>query len=342
MTSARVGLAVNPTSGRGRGRRAGALAAEVLRRAGVDVVPLQAGTGPELAALVRAQLDDGPAAGPGDGRAAGPGGGLDALVVVGGDGLVNLGVNAVAGSSVPLGIVPAGTGNDVARALDLPIGDTEAAVATVLAALAEGRSRQVDAARCRTTAGDELWFVGVLGAGFDAVVNERANGWSWPRGRMRYNVAIARELPVFRPRAYRLELDGEVWETPAMLVAVANGPSYGGGMRVCPDARLDDGRLDVLVVEPISRREFVRIFPQVYAGTHVRHPKVAIRRARRVRVSAEGIVGYADGERMAALPLTCEAVPAAVNLLAPVPAPVPARPAGEPDEGSLHADGVAG
>jgi diacylglycerol kinase (ATP) len=324
VTPGRVVLAINPTSGRGRGRRAGAQAAHLLTAAGIDVVPLTAGSGPALASAVRSTLASG----------------VDALVVVGGDGMVNLGVNATAGTSVRLGIVAAGTGNDIARALGLPVGDPAAAATTVLAGLAAPAPRRVDGVRCRTTTGDQLWYAGVLGAGFDAVVNERANRWSWPGGRIRYNLAIARELPVFRPRQYRLELDGEIWETSAMLVAVANGPSYGGGMRVCPDARMDDGLLDVLVVEPISRLEFVRIFPRVYAGTHVRHPKVVVRRAREVRVAADGIVGYADGERLAALPLTCEAVPEALGLLAP---PVPAQHApGETGDGPARADGVAG
>jgi diacylglycerol kinase (ATP) len=309
-------LAVNPVSGRGRGLQAGTQAAQRLAEAGVEVVPLSAGTGPDLARLGRTALD----------------GGLDALVVVGGDGMVNLGVNLTAGSGVPLGIIPAGTGNDIARALGLPVGDCAAAVDTVLAGVGADSPRCIDGVRCLDADQTVHWFAGVLGAGFDALVNERANGWSWPRGRMRYNLAIARELPVFRPRAYRLELDGEPWCTEAMLVAIANGPSYGGGMRVCPQARLDDGLLDVLVVEPISRRELVRIFPRVYAGTHVVHPRVVIRRARRVQVAAEGIVGYADGERLAPLPLSCEAVPGALTLLAP-PGPQDAR---------LHSDGTAG
>jgi diacylglycerol kinase (ATP) len=179
----------------------------------------------------------------------------------------------------------------------------------------------VDAARC-TGPGTDRWFAGVLGAGFDAVVNERANRWSWPRGRMRYNLAIARELPVFRPRDYELELDGVRHRTRAMLVAVGNGPSYGGGMQVVPDARLDDGLLDVMVLEPVSRLEFLRIFPRVYSGSHVSHPRVVLHRARSVRVEAAGIVGYADGERFGPLPLTSEVRPGALRLLAPAPARV--------------------
>ncbi len=297
----RVGLAVNPTSGRGLGRRAGSRAARVLRAAGLDVVALTAAGGPELADLTSRALARGDLAG---------------LVVVGGDGMVNLGVNATAGGTVPLGIIAAGTGNDVARGLGLPVRAPEAAARAVVDGLASPRRRRFDAVRCRTSSGMLAWYAGVLGAGFDAVVNERANRWSWPRGRLRYPLAIARELPVFRPRRYRLELDGEAWETSAMLVAVANCPSYGGGMRICPAARPDDGLLDVLVVGPISRTELIRIFPRVYAGTHLRHPGVVVRRARRVSVTGDDIVGYADGERLARLPVHCEIVPGAVPLLA--------------------------
>ncbi len=186
----------------------------------------------------------------------------------------------------------------------------------------DGAVRVIDAARHvpespgQPTPG---WFVGVLGAGFDAKVNERANAWRWPRGRMRYNLAIARELPVFKPLPYVLELDGERVEANAMLVAVGNGPSYGGGMQVCPDAELDDGLLDVMIVDQISIPEFLKVFPKVYSGAHKDHPAVTIRRARQVRLSTPGIVAYADGERFAPLPMSCEVVPGALRVLAPLP-----------------------
>ena len=297
-----VGLAVNPTSGKGRGAAHADAAQRVLTAGGLDVVRLEGTDAADLAAKVRAARPD-----------------LGALVVVGGDGMVHLGVNAVAGTGTPLGVVAAGTGNDVARGLGLPVHDPDAAAHVVLDALAIGGTRTIDAAR--VTGGDDLrWFAGVLGVGFDAIVNERANAMRWPKGRRRYDLAIARELPVFRPRPYRLRLDDETIETAAMLVAIANGPSYGGGMMVCPDAQFDDGLLDVLVVEPVSRIEFLRIFPKVFSGTHVTHPKVTIHRAARVDVASPGIVGYGDGERMQPLPVTVEAVPAALRLLAVTPA----------------------
>ena len=196
--------------------------------------------------------------------------GVDAVVALGGDGLVNIALQVVAGTAVPLGVVPAGTGNDIARSLGLSLTDPLAAVDH----LANGEARQVDLGR---VAG--RWFGGVLGAGFDSMVNERANRMSWPRGRARYNIAMLAELRTFRPVPFELILDDEAWVTEAMLVAVGNGASYGGGMRVCPDASLEDGLLDITVLGPISKLEFIRVFPSVYKGTHVRHRAVTVKRA---------------------------------------------------------------
>jgi diacylglycerol kinase (ATP) len=331
----KVALAVNPTAGQGRGRLAGIVVAARLRAAGVEVEELAGKDAEDLRGQVRTALRR-------------P---LDALVVVGGDGMVHLGVGLVAETVVPLGIVAVGTGNDVARALGLPIRDALAGADLIVDALRAGAGpadsggpggpgagrRSIDAIRCTPgllpahvrarvdERGPERWFAGVLGAGFDAVVNERANGWSWPRGRAKYVLAMLRELPVFRPRRYAIDLDGQRWDTAAMLVAVANGPSYGGGMRVAPDARLDDGLLDVMVVAPLSRFRFLSIFPRVYAGTHVEDPRVSIRQGRTVTVDAPGIVAYADGERIGPLPLTCELIPAAVIVLTPRAAETPGR-----------------
>jgi diacylglycerol kinase (ATP) len=149
------------------------------------------------------------------------------------------------------------------------------------------------------------------------MVNERANrmtSWYVPRGRSRYNLAILAELRVFKPVPYVVEIDGGRWETEAMLVAVGNGPSYGGGMRVCPDARLDDGLLDVTVLGPISKPEFLRVFPTVYKGTHVHHRAVTVRQAAEVRLTSPDVTAYADGERVCVLPVHVEAVPAALRV----------------------------
>lgn len=231
--------------------------------------------------------------------------GVDGLVVCGGDGAFHLALQAVAGTATPIGLVPAGTGNDVARYFGVPRHDPEAAADLVVA----GRTQQVDAAR----SGDR-WFMTVLAAGFDAVVNERANRMTFPRGQMRYNIATVAELRTFQPLAYTLDLDGRSLELDAMLVAVGNGPSFGGGLRICEGADLHDGLLDVVIIRPVSRRELVRTYPKLLTGTHVTHPQYEHHRVRRVTVAAPGVVGYADGERLGPLPLTVESVPDAVKV----------------------------
>ncbi|TXK40624.1 diacylglycerol kinase family protein [Nonomuraea sp. C10] len=235
----------------------------------------------------------------------------DALVAFGGDGLVHLAVQAVAGTDVPLGIIPAGTGNDIAAALGLAHKDPIAAAGTVL----RMRPRAVDAARIGTGDGEEL-FAGVVCCGFDSRVNERANRLTWPPGMARYLLATAQELRSFEPIPFRVTLDdGEPYEREAMLVAVGNTSSYGAGMRVCPDALPDDGLLDVMMVEALGKAEFLRVFPSVYRGTHVTHRAVTVRRARSVRLEAPGVVAYADGERIGPGPVTCEIRPGTLTVL---------------------------
>jgi diacylglycerol kinase (ATP) len=287
-----IALVVNPTSGRGRGGAVRSLVEERLRAGGASVRTI-VGTGADDARDLchRAVAE-----------------GIDALVAVGGDGMVHLALQAVAGTETPLGIVPAGTGNDLATCLGIP-GDPVAAAALVLG----GGRRRIDAVRV-----GERWFGCVLGAGFDSVVNERANRMRWPRGGSRYDLAIALELPRFRPLPFRLTLDGEVWETDAMLVAVGNAQSYGAGLRITPDALLDDGLLDVCVLAPVSKVEFVRTLPKARTGRHVEHPAVTVRRAKNVTLESPGVVAYADGERIGPLPVTCECVPGAVQVFAAV------------------------
>ncbi|MEP6648421.1 MAG: YegS/Rv2252/BmrU family lipid kinase [Lapillicoccus sp.] len=294
----RVGLLTNPTAGRGRGAAYGVRAAAAFRAAGHEIVDL---SGPDEATAARRAWE---ALGADL---------VDVLTVVGGDGMVHLGANLCAGRPIPLAVIAAGTGNDNARELGLPVRDPNAAAALVTA----GRTRSVDLGRCTTATGETRWWIGVLGGGFDSVVSERASRMRWPRGPMRYNLAVARELPVFRPIPYVITVDGERNATEAMLVAVANGPAFGGGMRVAPHASYDDGLLDIVILHRVSRAEFVRVFSRVFRGTHVTHPRVEILRGRHVRLEAPGIVTQADGERFEPLPLDLEVVPGALRLILP-------------------------
>ncbi|MBQ1023332.1 diacylglycerol kinase family protein [Micromonospora sp. C95] len=294
-----VAVLANPTAGRGRHRGLLPELLDGISAAGRPVRLLRAGSAAEAEAACRAAVAEG----------------AGALVAVGGDGTVHRAMQAVAGTSVPFGPVPAGTGNDFAVETGFPA-DPRAAVEIIATALRERRSRPVDLARMTGADGTVRWYGAVLAAGFDAIVNERANRMRWPRGPRRYDLAILVELARLRPRRYTLVLDGERIEVDAVLVAVGNGASYGGGMRICPDADPTDGLLDVVVGGRFDRRTLIRVKPRIYAGTHVTHPLVHTHRARTVALAAaEGITTYADGERSLPLPLTVTATPAALHLL---------------------------
>ncbi|WP_432505037.1 diacylglycerol/lipid kinase family protein [Kineococcus arenarius] len=311
-----VGLLVNPTAGRGAGFTAGARVRAELRRLGHAVTEL---SGPDLPAARRAARDAA-------GEAA-------ALVVVGGDGLVHAAVQEVAGTATALGIVPAGTGNDIARGLDLPLGDPATSVAALSAALREGRHRTVDAVRVHSAHG-QRWYASILASGVDALVNERANSWRWPPGPARYTLAALRELALVRGVALRIELDGHVLQRRVLLAAVANTRCYGGGLTMAPHADPADGLLDVVVVDELPAAAALHLFTRLRSGEHLRSPAVQVHRARTVRLEplelpepaapraarAGGRTRlprpHADGEPVGSLPLTCEVAPAALHVLA--------------------------
>ncbi|MDP3889681.1 diacylglycerol kinase family protein [Nocardioides sp.] len=290
VRSREIAFLTNPTSGKGRGARARAAAVPRLKEAGFTVRDLIGRDAEESLDLARSAVADG----------------VEAVVVCGGDGMVHLGAQATACTEVALGIIPAGTGNDVARFFDLPRRDPVAAADRIVAS----RRRRIDLGRSGAA-----YFVGVLAAGFDAVVNERANTMTWPKGQMRYNLATLAELRTFEPIPYLLEIDGVTHQLDAMLVAVGNGPSFGGGLRITEGAVLDDGLLDVVVIKPMSKPELVRTYPRLFSGTHTTHPQYEHHLARSVTIAAPGVVSYADGERFGALPLTIECVPGALEVI---------------------------
>jgi diacylglycerol kinase (ATP) len=294
-----VAVLVNPSAGRGRHRQQLAAALDELSAHGRDVQVLRPDGIPAAVAAAHAAVADG----------------VSALVAAGGDGTVNLGLQAVAGTGTGFGILPVGTGNDFAVELGLPTDPMAAAIA-ISDALDTDRRRRIDLARMVPADGPARWFGAVLGAGFDSIVNERANRMRFPRGPRRYDIAIMVELLRLRPRRYTIRLDGAEHEMDAVLVAVGNTASYGGGMRICPDADATDGLLDVVIAGRVGRGLLMRIKPKVYAGTHVQHPLVNTFRVTTVEIAAEGITAYVDGERSSPLPVTVTAVPGALSLLA--------------------------
>lgn len=291
----RVVVVVNSAAGRGRGGEVGHSTITAFRSAGYAVPDLQ-DRAVDLFPAFDSPLP------------------FDALVVVGGDGTVNRAVELLAGTGIPLGIIPTGTGNDLARGLGIPIGDTDAAIHWITAALSRP-PRLIDTGLITRADGSTQRFGGVFSGGIDAIVNERANRMRRPRGRSRYTLALLRELVTLRPIPYEVELDGETSAFAATLIAVANNSSFGGGMKVAPSASLDDGVFDVVWLTPVGRMSLLRIFPKVFTGAHIRDPRVTVRKAARVRIDAAGIVAYADGERIGALPLTVEVVPRSLAVL---------------------------
>jgi diacylglycerol kinase (ATP) len=293
-----IAVLANPRAGHGRHRGLLPAVLQRLGAAGRPVRLLSADTAAEAEKACHRAVAEG----------------VGALVTVGGDGTVHLGLQAVAGTPVGFGVIPAGTGNDFAAGTGVPMNPLTAATA-VAAAVRTGRTHAVDLARVTGAGGEVRWFGAVLAAGFDAVVNERANRLRWPRGPRRYDLAIVLELSRLRPRRYALELDGADHSFTGVLVAVGNCPSYGGGLRICPDADPADGLLDVVVAASLGRAALTRLKPRLRRGTHLADPRVTSYRAREIKIGAEDIIAYADGERIGPLPLTIGCAPGAVRLL---------------------------
>lgn len=309
----KVGVLLNGDSGKGRGAKIREQVFAGLAADGFETMDL---SGPDLVTAIRRAR-------------AGLAEGIEALIAVGGDGTVHGGVNVVAGTGVPLGIIASGTGNDLARALDLPRHDVAASLAIVREGLAErqdGKSgvRFVDAVGVSGPGGPvKYWYLAVLSCGLDAAVAARANQLRWPSGAGRYLRAVGAELGHFQPYGYRVTMDGEVWESHGTLVAVANTGIFGGGMKIAPQAVPDDGMLDVVFARGLSRHRIAALFPRLYTGSHLKHPEVHIRRARSVRIEALPELGapppmaFADGEPLRDLPVQCDVHPLAVGVLAP-------------------------
>lgn len=305
-------IILNPTAGRGRGARYRPQLEATLERAArlksssdgsVTRWRIVETTGADSAAqLARMAADNG----------------ADIVVAAGGDGTCGAVVNGLMGSGARLGILPFGTGNDLARFLGIaPVhgsGQSSKHLELAVRHILLGTPHPVDVGRV-----NGRWFINVAGCGFDAVVADRINrGFRQLHGTPAYIAATLQSLVSFKAAHLRLTLDGETHELRAMLCAVANAQGYGGGMRVAPDAVMDDGLFDLCVIEEAGRWEFMRAFPLVFKGTHVTHPKVRMFRARHVVLESDPpLPVLVDGEIIGTTPAEFTLAPRALEIMMP-------------------------
>ena len=287
-----VSLIVNPAAGGGRAGRALAAVQDALRGLEVEhhVEPTRdLEHARELAGLAAASGET--------------------AVAFGGDGLVGAVAGALKHTQGVMGVLPGGRGNDFARMLGIPL-QPRAACAT----LAGGVVRSLDLGQ----AGAQT-FTGIASCGFDSVCNRIANETRLVRGDRVYLYSALRALAGWKPATFTVRLgDGETRTVTGYSVAAANSRTYGGGMLLAPDASLQDGMVDVVIISHVSKLRFLRLLPTVFKGEHVRQPNVHVARTAEVEIQADRpFTLYADGDPVSELPVTIRALPAAVRVLVP-------------------------
>ena len=292
-----LGIIVNPKANRGGAAIIGGQVFEAFAKAGIAVINLSAGTALEAKKkaeeLIRLQE-------------------ISALVAVGGDGTTQLCAGIAIPNQIPLGIIPAGSGNDQARELKIDLTNIPAAVKNIVDSL--GSPKRVDAMKV-SVSGKEIWSMGSISGGFDALCATRANSLRWPKGPNSYIAALLLELPSFKAIEYHLDVDGEKRVIEAMLCGVANVKNFGGGMMISPNSDITDGELEVFILHKVSRARLLRIFPTVYKGKHLRFPEVEIFKAKSIKISNENYPVTCDGELVGNAPFSAEVHPGALRLL---------------------------
>jgi diacylglycerol kinase (ATP) len=293
----RVAVVANPTSGRGKGGRLVPGVRQALDELGIDYGLHLSSSGRDAEDAARAAAGEG----------------ADVVASLGGDGHTGNVANGVIGTAAALAVIPTGTGNDFARYLGLDPKDPLSSVRL----LAAPTRRRVDVVRV-TTPERERYFVNVAGTGFDSQVNAHANGVRFLSGTLKYVYSTVVTLVRFKAGRFRIRVDGQERTVSGMLVAVGNAISYGGGMKVTPDASVDDGMLDLCILGELSKPAFLRTFPKVFSGRHVTHPSVQMARGAVVEISSDRYFEvWGDGERMGPLPATFTVVPGALDVVVP-------------------------
>jgi diacylglycerol kinase (ATP) len=284
-------LAINPLSGRGHARKRAQVAQSFFVTRGVPVTLVEGTSLLDFRKKFISALQ---------------GEAISGVIALGGDGFIHEIIQHIVPRKIALGVIPCGTGNDFSRS----IGIYDLTLHQQLDLISNATPRTIDLGKVGST-----WFAAILSTGFDSLVNERANTMRWPRGRLRYNIAMIEKILDLKAHHYQIRFDAKSVQAEATLVTVANGRSYGGGMKICPDADLNDGLFDVMVLGKVSRTELLKVFPMVYFGKHVSHPAVTFYRCRRIEITGLG-TSFADGEPVSALPLSAECVSNALKVWA--------------------------
>lgn len=241
--------------------------------------------------------------------------GIERVVVLGGDGTLDSVADELAQSDTTMGMIPSGTGNDFAKTCGISFDPVQA-----LEVAMGSHTRRVDLG---LATGVRRHFLNVAGAGFDAEVAAVTS--RYPKGlggTLPYLMGAITTMIRYTPVPLSLHVDGQRWSGPATLVAVANGSQYGGGMRIAPQARRDDGLFDVIVADGMGAGELLGLLPKVYTGGHMKHPKVHLLRGRHVRIEPQGAIhGHVDGDVINADDLTFQVQPRALSVAVPPQAP---------------------
>jgi len=287
-------VVANPAAGHGKAGRLIGKVTTALHRLRVPHEIRVSESGPDLERLARAAAE----------------GGARIVAALGGDGTASLAANGILGTGAALAALPAGTGDDFAKAIGA------AKLDTAVQLLANPKIVDLDVIEV-TTGADKRSFVNIAGAGFDSEVNETANGMTVKLGATgTYLAALLKTLSRYSPVAFTIQVDDERMELDAMLVEVGSGRWTGGGMKVLPNAIMNDGLLDVCIVDALSKPAFLRAFPRVFLGSHTTHPNVRMRTGIRVQVEADRrVLVYADGELVGSLPAIFEVRPAALPVV---------------------------
>lgn len=233
---------------------------------------------------------------------------FSSFIAVGGDGTVHYMANALAGTDKKLGVIPTGSGNDISTTLGIPFD-----VRNCCQIIKKGKTKRVDLGLIN----DKYYYLCVAGSGFDSQVTDLANNTRLPiKGPVKYTYAVYKTLITFKSKKFFIDYNGNQREIYGMMIAVANMPTYGGGMKITPSADHQDGLFDICIIKRMSKLHFIKIFPKVYEGKHVGDAHVEIFQNDSFRIDSEYRFSvFADGEYICKLPATFKIVPKSLNFI---------------------------